>query len=102
MSSNPTPVVIVTGARKGIGLALCKHYLKKDMIVVGCSRSESDLEHDRYAHHCLDVSDEKAVSKFVRTTVKQHGKIDILFNNLSNNDDNLSINSETNENIENF
>jgi 3-oxoacyl-[acyl-carrier protein] reductase len=74
-------VMIITGSRKGIGRFLAEYYLEKGITVVGCSRSETDLKHEYYEHYCLDVSDEKAVQKLVRETVKKHGKIDYLINN---------------------
>ena len=38
-------VVVVTGARKGIGRALAEHFLSRGDTVVGLSREASDLEH---------------------------------------------------------
>jgi len=73
--------MIITGSRKGIGRYLSEYYLEKGIIVVGCSRSESDLEHKNYEHYLLDVADEKGVRDLVRNTIKKHGKIDYLINN---------------------
>ncbi len=73
--------MIITGSRKGIGRFLAEYYLEKGITVIGCSRSESELKHEHYEHYCLDVSDEKAVQKLVRETVKKHRKIDYLINN---------------------
>ena len=74
--------MIITGSRKGIGRFLAEYYLEKGITVIGCSRSESELKHEHYEHYCLDVSDEKAVQKLVRETVKKHRKIDYLINNV--------------------
>lgn len=74
-------VIVITGTRKGIGRYLAEHYLEKGMIVCGCSRGESDLQHDNYQHFCLDVADEKAVKKMVSSIAKKHKKIDYLINN---------------------
>lgn len=74
-------VVLITGARKGIGRELSIHYLLKGYTVIGCSRGESDLEDENYKHFCLDVSDEKSVVKMVRGVKKEFGAIDILINN---------------------
>lgn len=73
--------MIITGTRKGIGRALAEYYLGKGYIVAGCSRSESDLRHDRYQHTCLDVADEAAVAGMVRSVVKDHGRLDAVLNN---------------------
>ena len=74
-------VMVITGTRKGIGRYLSEYYLEKGMIVCGCSRSESDLEHENYEHFCLDVADEKAVKRMVSSIVKKHKRIDYLINN---------------------
>jgi 3-oxoacyl-[acyl-carrier protein] reductase len=74
-------VLIVTGARKGIGRFLAEHYLERGYRVAGCSREDSDLEHERYAHWCLDVADERAVTGMVRAVVARFGRVDVLLNN---------------------
>ncbi len=74
-------VTIITGTRKGIGRFLAEYYLEKGHVVVGCSRTESDLEHDNYNHFIMDVSDEKQVKNLVKTVYKKYGKIDNLINN---------------------
>lgn len=73
--------MLVTGTSAGIGKYMAEEYLRKGYLVVGCSRSESDLEHPSYEHYCVDVSDETAVKKMVSGISKKQGKIDILINN---------------------
>jgi 3-oxoacyl-[acyl-carrier protein] reductase len=75
------PVVLITGTRKGIGLALARHYLGRGWRVVGCSRNPSDLEADRYTHHCLDVSDEAGVKRMMADVRSRLGGLDALVNN---------------------
>ncbi|MBN1252554.1 MAG: SDR family oxidoreductase [Bacteroidales bacterium] len=74
-------VMIITGSRKGIGRYLAEYYLEKGIIVVGCSRTESDLKHENYEHYQLDVYDENGVRDLVRNTVKKHQTVDYLINN---------------------
>jgi len=74
-------VILITGTRKGIGKDLSEYYLNLGFTVVGCSRGVGTIENDNYRHFELDVSDEKAVVKMVRSTKKEFGKIDILLNN---------------------
>lgn len=73
--------MIITGTRKGIGRHLAEVYLERGWIVAGCSRGESDLEHERYEHHCLDVADERAVATMVRKVATGHGRLDAVLNN---------------------
>ncbi|MEM8862519.1 MAG: SDR family oxidoreductase, partial [Chloroflexota bacterium] len=58
-----------------------EYYVAKGYNVIGCSRSAADYELENYQHYELDVADEKAVAKMVRSVAKEHGKIDILLNN---------------------
>ena len=74
-------IIIITGTRKGIGRYLSEYYLRKNFIVIGCSRCNSSLSHDNYEHFCLDVADEKAVTKMVSSVSKKYKKIDFLINN---------------------
>ena len=74
-------VFIITGTRKGIGRALCEHYLTQGAVVCGCSRGESSLKHANYRHFELDVSDESAVVAMIRAVKKEFGRIDVLLNN---------------------
>lgn len=73
--------MLITGSRKGIGRAMAEHYLEKGFIVVGCSRTQSDLQHPLYEHYTMDVSNEKEVKKLFSFLVKKYGKLDILINN---------------------
>lgn len=74
-------IILITGTRKGIGKELALHYLSLGNIVIGCSRGESTIESKSYKHFQLDVSDEKAVIKMVRSVKKEFGRIDVLLNN---------------------
>lgn len=76
-----TPVTLVSGARKGIGRALVERYLDQGHIVVGCSRQASDLEHERYHHHCTDVADEAGVTEMFTRIRKDLGRLDHVLNN---------------------
>jgi len=74
-------VMIVSGARKGIGRHLVEHYLEADWTVVGCSRGPSDLAHPRYEHVCLDVGDEAGVRALFAGVKRSHGYVDAVINN---------------------
>ncbi|ASI89224.1 SDR family NAD(P)-dependent oxidoreductase [Vibrio mediterranei] len=73
--------IVITGSRKGLGRALAEHYLAQGHTVIGCSRQKSSIEHERYHHFALDVTDEKAVVSMVRAVRKQFQVIDVLVNN---------------------
>ena len=75
------PVTLITGTRKGIGRHLAEHYLARGHHVIGCSRQDSDLKHERYQHFNADVVDEVAVKSLFSAVRKQHGRLDNLVNN---------------------
>ncbi len=75
------PVMVVTGARKGIGRYLCEYYLERGYQVAGCSRGTSDLQSDRYEHFEVDVADEQAVKTMFSALRRRHGGIQALLNN---------------------
>jgi 3-oxoacyl-[acyl-carrier protein] reductase len=81
MSQPREHVIVITGARKGIGRFLVEHYLRNGHHVAGCSRKESDLSHDRYTHYCLDVADETAVQQMFSDIAEKQGRLDVLVNN---------------------
>lgn len=74
-------IIVITGTSKGIGEALALHYLSKNCIVIGCSRSKASINHKNYRHFSLEVNDEKAVISMIRDIKKEFSHIDILINN---------------------
>jgi 3-oxoacyl-[acyl-carrier protein] reductase len=75
------PVTLITGASKGIGRFLAEYYLGLGHTVVGCSRSETDLQHDGYVHGIADVTDEATVRPVFTRIRREFGHLDNLINN---------------------
>lgn len=80
-------VAIVTGASRGVGLAIAREFVKEGAKLAICSRSEADVKlagkslgKGIFAAGC-DATQEAQVRDFVEKTVKQFGRIDILVNN---------------------
>jgi len=73
--------MLVTGSRKGIGRFISEYYLKKNYLVIGCSRNESDLKDQNYKHFSLDITDEKEVKKMFSKIISGFGKLHVLINN---------------------
>ena len=86
--------IIITGASKGIGLAITKTFArqnKKHAIGI-CSRKKDELDaaekelrgissqHEYFSSVC-DVSQEKDVNAFVADFEKKYGAVDVLVNN---------------------
>ena len=73
-------VIVVTGASRGIGAALCNYYLAKGNRVSGLSRANVDHESPLYRHWCTDVCDDAAV-KETFYQIRKETRIDVLINN---------------------
>jgi short-subunit dehydrogenase len=88
MSFFKDKVVVVTGGTDGIGKGLVESLLKKGAKVATCGRNSDKLyqlqsEHPSSALHTMvcDVSVEHDCKRFMETTTKFFGGIDILINN---------------------
>ena len=74
-------VVVVTGARKGLGGILAHYFLEQGASVVGVSRGEAAITHTRYEHHAADIGDDRAVRDVFLKVGRSHGSVDIVVNN---------------------
>jgi len=74
-------VMLITGARKGIGRYLAETYAKRGFLVEGCSRGAAAFEAPGYAHTSLDVANEKQVKAWITAVARKHGRIDVVLNN---------------------
>jgi 3-oxoacyl-[acyl-carrier protein] reductase len=74
-------VVVVTGARKGIGRMLAEHFLADGARVIGVSRGDATIAHANYDHRSLDVGDNLAVRSAFASISRTHGRVDIVINN---------------------
>ncbi len=72
---------LVTGASKGLGLAIVEELLGKGGVNVhGYSRSGMD-DRDNYTHHCTDLSDADAVAQLVLPQLPEDCEKVVLVNN---------------------
>ena len=67
--------VLVTGASRGLGRALCCELTKRGDRVIATSRNGSD------ATIALDVGDSRSVARAVDAVRARYGQVDILINN---------------------
>ncbi|HYM93264.1 MAG TPA: SDR family oxidoreductase [Chitinophagaceae bacterium] len=81
-------VVVVTGGTDGIGKALVETLLSKGAKIATCGRNHDKLyalqsENASYPLHTMvcDVSSENDCRRFIETTLKAFGHIDIIINN---------------------
>ncbi len=74
-------VILITGASRGIGRFLVEYYTGQGSRVVGCSRHQSEFQHQNYRHFCLDVIDEPEVKAMFAEIGRSYGRLDVLINN---------------------
>ena len=83
-------VAIVTGAGAGIGKAVALRYAKEGAVVVVAEiDAQTGCETAQEIHNAqgealfvrTDVAEEEQVKATVQATIKQYGRIDVLFNN---------------------
>ncbi|MCL6540720.1 MAG: SDR family oxidoreductase [Roseiflexus sp.] len=74
-------VVLITGARKGIGRFLAERFVRNGALVEGCSREPPDWSLEGYTHHLADVTDEAQVKAMITAIGRHHGRLDIVINN---------------------
>lgn len=73
--------ILITGTSRGLGRFLAEHYLALGDSVIGCSRSENAIDHERYWHQRLDVTDESSVTALFNQVRQRFGGLDVLINN---------------------
>jgi NAD(P)-dependent dehydrogenase (short-subunit alcohol dehydrogenase family) len=92
MQMNEQRVAIVTGANKGLGLAVAENFVKEGKKVVFVIRSKENLEQTRQRFQQeeiqkqvmfiqLDVSDINGIKSAINEVLNKWGRIDILVNN---------------------
>jgi len=73
-------VVLITGAKGGLGTSVTERFLEVGATVVGTSRSikQSDFNHPKFTAIAADFSNGAAVNDLVNQVVSRFGKIDAL------------------------
>ena len=80
-------IVVITGVTHGLGRAMTEEFARLDHTVLGCGRSQEEIDrlketfgdpHDFYA---VDVSDDAAVKSWASVCLTAHGPPDLLINN---------------------
>ena len=74
--------VLVSGASSGIGHAVCKALAAEGALVVGASRREVAVLADTVTSVQVDLAEPGGPAAAVEATVRRHGRLDILVNNV--------------------
>jgi NAD(P)-dependent dehydrogenase (short-subunit alcohol dehydrogenase family) len=76
-------VAVVTGASKGIGLAITRALAGEGAHVVAGARSTGTLERlDRVTPVAVDLATPDGPATLIAAAIEQHGRIDVLVNNV--------------------
>ncbi|MEM6550636.1 MAG: SDR family oxidoreductase [Planctomycetota bacterium] len=87
--SDETPSMMVTGADRGIGLGLVRHYLEQGCTVIATTRRDTPGQalsaladrHDRLRVLSLDCSNETSINAFGKRLVAENVTLDVAINN---------------------
>ncbi len=105
MTSNaptmPVPAattVVISGASRGLGLAMASDLLKADLRVATFARTPTpgllelqDAFGDRFYHDSVDINDRSMVSEFLSRTAERLGPPDALINNAAVGQDSMLV-----------
>ena len=76
-------VAVVTGANRGIGLAVTRALAEEGAHVVAASRTTENLDGlERMSAVALDLAAPDAPTALVQRAVDEHGRVDVLVNNV--------------------
>jgi short-subunit dehydrogenase len=85
MTSGIKPVVLITGASRGLGLACARHLADNDYTVYGTSRNPETTpdqkSSDNFHKIQMDVNDSESVRAGIQQIITEQGQIDVLINN---------------------
>src|SRR3954462_9610054 len=76
-------VAVVTGASKGIGLAVTRAFVEEGARVVAGARSSENLEEiERVTGVALDLAAPEGPARLIDRAIDEHGRVDVLVNNV--------------------
>lgn len=96
-SACPPKLALVTGASRGIGLAVATHLAEHGFQVIGTATSREGAAKltqslgATYSGYALDLADSLAIAQLVKHIEAEHGGVQVLVNNAGITRDNLAV-----------
>ncbi len=83
MEGSKMDIAIVTGASKGIGLAICKVLVDLGYKVIGLSRdySHTEFKHEQFIQRVCDITQTDDLISMTKSIIKEYGEVRVLVNN---------------------
>src|SRR5438876_228419 len=79
--------IVITGASRGLGLAMTEKFVELGHTVIGCSRNQEQIAALRkrfgspHRFDVVDVSDDAGVGRWAQSVLADGGPPDLLLNN---------------------
>ena len=79
--------ILITGAGRGLGLAMTEKFIDLGHTVIGCSRQEAHVKAiskrfgQPHRFDAVDVADDRAVGRWAKAVLAEGGPPDLLLNN---------------------
>lgn len=85
-STEPQKVILITGASKGIGLAIARRFMEGGFHAIICASTNDSLAEAQTLNsgletHLCDVADPEAIERMAQLIIERHGALDVLVNN---------------------
>jgi short-subunit dehydrogenase len=81
LHAEESKVAVISGASRGVGLAIAELLVEKDFVVYGTVRGSTPKTEKNIHFITVDLADERSIQKSVQTILDKEGHIDVLINN---------------------
>lgn len=73
--------ILISGSSRGLGKEMAEYFIGQGDYVIGCARSESQIDSPNYRHYQVDITSSQEVTDFFFTLRKDVKQLDVIINN---------------------